>query len=98
MNLALPCTSFSLGFIPEAAEDKKLDGKHAVEEAMSMSLFYPSDVSPIRNTSSGSNAQLPEVPEGYAKFQGPIHTNAYELSLSICQRLRGGYFDSLGTA
>jgi hypothetical protein len=45
--------------ITEAEEDKKLDGKHAVEEAMSMSSFYPSDVSPIRNASSGSNAQLP---------------------------------------
>jgi hypothetical protein len=50
--------------ISEAGEDKKLDGKHAVEEAMSMFLFYPPDVSPIRNVSSGSDAQLPQVPEG----------------------------------
>ena len=68
MNRALLCTSLSLGTIPEAVEAKKLDGKHAVEEAMSMFSFYPSDVSPIRNTSSGSDAKLPEVPEGYAKF------------------------------
>lgn len=67
MNRAIFYTPFSLGIIPEAVEDKKLDGKHAVEEAMSMFSLYPSDVSPIRNTSSGSDAQLPEVPKRYAK-------------------------------
>ena len=36
MSCAFPCTAFSLGMIPEMEQDKKLDGKHAVEEAMSM--------------------------------------------------------------
>ncbi len=80
MSRTFPCTAFSLGMILEMEEDMKLDGKHAVEEAMSMFLFYPSDVSPIRNTSSGSDAQLPQVPEGYAKFQSLVHTDAYKLS------------------
>ena len=59
MSHAFRCTAVSLGTIPEMEEDKKLDGKHVVEEAMSMLSFYPSDVSPIRHTSSGSYAQLP---------------------------------------
>jgi hypothetical protein len=59
MSRAIPCTAFSPRMIPEMEEDKKLDGKHAVEEAMSMFSFYPSGVSLIRNSSSGSYAQLP---------------------------------------
>jgi len=47
------------GVISEMEKDEKLDGKHTVEEAMSMFWFYRSDVSPIQNTSSGFDAQLP---------------------------------------
>lgn len=59
MSHAFLCTAVSLGTIPEMEEDKRLDGKHGVEEAMSMLSYCPSDVSPIRHTSSGSYSQLP---------------------------------------
>jgi hypothetical protein len=60
ISCVLPPAAFTLATNSETEEDKKLDGKHAIEEAMSMLSFGSSDVLTHPNIfSSRSYAQLP---------------------------------------